>query len=377
MFDAIVLGTGGVGSAALYELARLGLNVLGIDRFTPGHDRGSSHGHSRIIRRSYFEHPGYVPLLNSAYECWDLLASRHSRDLFRRTGVVYFVSPNGPVHTGVMTSATQYGLHVDELTTEEAVRQFPGFVAPEGTVALYERDAGMLFVEECVRAFVKDAVNHGAHLKHGEPVVDWTADGGDVVVRTKRQEYRARRLIVTAGSWACQLLSDLNLPLEIRRKHMHWFASDGMHHRLEKGSPCFFTEALGGYFYGFPDDGQTGVKVAEHSGGAVVSDPLSDDRAVSEADLHRVNQFRQMYLRGVSSRSLSHQVCYYTMTPDEHFIVDRHPDFPNVVFAAGLSGHGYKFAPVLGQILAKLACEQEPPFDLEFLRLSRPALHRD
>ena len=377
MFDAIVLGVGGVGSAAMYELARSGLNVLGIDRFAPGHDRGSSHGHSRIIRRSYFEHPGYVPLLSSAYEYWDQLAFRHSRDLFRRTGLIYFVSPDGPVYAGVMASATQHGLEVDELTAKDARRQFPGFVAPEGTVALYERDAGMLAVEECVKAFVHDAVNHGAHLTLGESVAEWSVDRGGVVVQTNRQKYRARRLIVTTGSWARQLLSDLDLPLEIRRKHMHWFASDGRHHQLESRSPCFFTEALGGYFYGFPDGGETGVKVAEHSGGAVVSDALSDDRTVSETDQLRVNQFRQMYLHGVLARSLSHKVCYYTMTPDEHFIVDRHPEFPNVVFAAGLSGHGYKFAPVLGRILAELATEQTPAFDLEFLRLSRPALRCD
>lgn len=374
MPDAIVIGTGGVGSAALYHLAKRGMSVLGLDRFPPAHDRGSSHGQTRIIRKSYFEHPAYVELLSSAYDLWDGLCHEAGQSLFERTGLVYFGDSRGPIIEGVRQSSRCHGIPLERLTENEARERFPGYVCPPDATVLFEPDAGFLRVEDCVRAHLKLAQASGAQTRHGETVVSCEMTTGGVVVTTDKQNYRADRLIVTAGCWSSNVLPGLNLPLRIVRKHLHWFAPAGEQYDLRSGCPCFFYEVQGGYFYGFPDIDHAGVKVAEHSGGTSIRDPLTDTREEEEDDTSRIRSFLTDYLPFVSSVRTRHEVCFYTMTPDEHFIVDQHPDFPNVVFAAGLSGHGFKFASALGKVLAELAIDGRSHVDIEFLRRNRQGL---
>lgn len=372
--DVIVLGTGGVGSAALFHLARRGVKAIGIDRFPPGHDRGSSHGESRMIRLSYFEHPNYVPLLRRAYDLWDELGELRSQNLFHRTGLLYFGDPNGVVLPGIRCSAVAHGLEIEEPSVDEARRRFPGFVPPEGAGALFEADAGYLLVEDCVRAQIEEAVRLGARHFHGETVLGWSTSPEGVVVETDKDRHEADRLIIAAGCWAGGLMEDLGLKLRTLRKHLHWHAAEGRLYSESNDCPCFFFEAGGGYFYGFPDRHGTGVKVAEHSGGLEMDDPLNDSRAPDPDDDVRIASFLGSHLPGVSKRRARHEVCFYTMSPDEHFIVDRHPEHPNVSFAAGLSGHGFKFTSALGEVLADLALNDKPRADIGFLRLDRPGL---
>lgn len=371
-YDAIVLGTGGVGSAAAFHLARRRARVLGLDRFPGGHDRGSSHGETRIIRQAYFEHADYVPLLRRGYELWAELESLVNERLFHQVGLLQIGPAGGYVIGGVLTAARQHGLQVDELTAAQSEARFPGFRVPAGMVAAFEPAAGYLLVERCVLAHLAAAKQHGAELKTGVTVQSWQADDGRVTVATDQGIFTADKLVITAGAWAPQLLADLGIKMTVRRKHLHWFEGNDPVYR-GPNAPTFFYEMPHGLFYGFPAVDELGVKVAEHSGGEEVADPLTDERPLEEPDLARVRDFisRQLPFVGISAGHRRHAVCFYTMSPDEQFIIDRHPRHPNVVFSAGLSGHGFKFTSVLGEVMADLALTGTTSQPIGFLGAGR------
>lgn len=372
-YDAIVVGTGGVGSATLFQLARRGLNVLGIDRFPGGHDQGSSHGQTRIIRQAYFEHSDYVPLLRRAYELWAELEQRTGQKLYFETGLVEAGPADGVVIPGVLRSAEQHNLEIEKLSRSAAGRRFPQFRFRNADEVVFERRAGFLLVEQCVLAHLAEAERHGAKLYRGA-VAGWQADGSGVTVQTDSDRFRADRLVVTAGAWSAQLLADLGITLRVLLKHLHWYESGDQRLTPEAGCPAFFFETPAGYYYGFPQVDPRGVKLAEHSQGKLVKDPLQVDRQVDVAERARVQRFLAEYLPLVSSKPSDHASCFYTMSADEHFIVDVHPHHPQVVMAAGLSGHGFKFTSVLGEILAELAQDGDTGQPIEFLRCGRAAL---
>jgi sarcosine oxidase len=369
-YDVIVLGTGGVGSAAAFHLARRGAKVLGIDRFEGGHDRGSSHGQTRIIRQAYFEHPDYVPLLLRAYELWRELEQRVGERLLHQVGLLQVGAAEGLVVRGVREAAAQHGLTVEEFTAREIHERWPGFRVPDGYVGVFEGAAGYLRVERCVLAHLAAAREQRATLSEGSKVKALRADRQVTVTLDSGEQIVADKLIITAGPWAPQLLADLGVPLVVRRKHLYWFPAEGTRYHQDH-CPTFLFELPHGVFYGFPQIDERGVKVAEHSGGEVVADPLDDPRDIDAADLARVEEFLKSHMPGVG-RTMQHRtVCYYTMSPDEHFAVDRHPEHENVFFAAGLSGHGFKFTSVLGEALADLALEGKTSLPIGFLSLGR------
>jgi sarcosine oxidase len=370
VYDAIVIGTGGVGSAAAYHLARRGAKVLGLDRFAGGHDRGSSHGETRIIRQAYFEHPDYVPLLKRAYELWGELERQVGKQLFHRVGLLQIGPESGAVVRGVLESARRHQLTVEKLDPAEIGRRWPAFGVPEGSVGAYEPGAGYLRVENCVLAHLAAAERSGAELKSGVSVLSWRVEGDGICVATDRGEFQAAKLVITAGPWAPQLLSDLGIRLQVRRKHLYWFGTSDA--ALDQNRcPTFLYEMPQGVFYGFPAIDPLGVKVAEHSGGDVVADPLADPRQLDQRDLGRVKDFLRHCMPTASGSLNRHAVCFYTMSPDEHFIVDRHPQCERVVFAAGLSGHGFKFTSVLGEALAEMAITGRTALPVAFLHRRR------
>lgn len=371
-YDVIVLGTGGVGSAALWQLAQRGARVLGLDRFPPGHDRGSSHGQSRVIRLAYFEHADYVPLLRRAYQLWDELERQSDQQLFHRVGLLEAGPPDGIVVPGVLQSAQQHQLRVETLAADDVHRRFPGFRIPEGYAAVYEADAGYLLVEECVRAAAALAQRQGAELSVGENVVAWQVRDGEVEVMTDRGRYTAARLVVAAGAWAGTALDFLRPRLRVVRKHLHWYATSGNAYSRESGCPTYLFELPGGVYYGFPEIGEPTVKVAEHSGAREpVDDPLSDPRQVDPEDRRRVDAFVAQCLPQATGPVVRHAACFYTLSPDEHFLVDLHPDHPQVAYVAGLSGHGFKFTSVLGEVLAELALQGKTELPIGFLSARR------
>lgn len=368
-YDAIVVGVGGVGSAVLCHLARRGMRVLGLDRFPPGHDRGSSHGSTRIIRQAYFEHADYVPLLVRAWQLWAELADTCGRPLLDEVGLIQVGPADGIVVPAVLESARIHKLEVDRLSADEIVRRWPAFAANDGLIAAYERRAGYLYVEQCVLAHISAARSAGAELACDRAVVAWRSEGSGIAVETDREEIYADRLVIAAGPWAGHLLADFAVRLTVLRKPVFWLAARDDSCRA--GCPCFLYELPGGIFYGIPQFDERGVKVAEHSGGEAVADPLLVDRTLRPEDHRRVADFVEAHLPGATTEVRHHSVCMYTMTPDQHFIIDRHPSFPQVVFVAGLSGHGFKFAPVLGEIAADLTLEGRTPHPIDFLRVGR------
>ncbi len=371
-YDAIVLGVGGVGSAALYQLARRGLRVLGIDRFGIAHDQGSSHGETRVIRQAYFEHPDYVPLLRHAYRLWDQLEKEAEAELFHRVGLMLCGPADGEAVPGAKLSAERYGVEIESLSQDEAKKRFRGFQFPTESEILFEPDAGFLEVENCVRTHIELAQRHGALLRTGETVIGWqTESNGSVRVTTTAGEYHAGSLIITTGAWANEWLKAIDIPLTVLRKVMLWFAVKTAEYDERAGTPVFYFERPDGAFFGPPCfDGQT-IRLTQHTGGEAVTDPLGVDRQLRGDDVRPLVKFARETLPGLDALPTRHGVCLYTMSPDGHFLLDRHPDHERVVFAAGLSGHGFKFASVLGAALADLAIDGKTDLPVEFLRTSR------
>jgi sarcosine oxidase len=346
--------------------------VLGIDRFPGGHDRGSSHGETRIIRQAYFEHADYVPLLLRAYELWRELEQLAGEDLLHQVGLLQVGPPEGFVVRGVLDAARLHGLAVDSLSADEVHRRFPGFRVPAGSVGVFEPAAGYLKVERCVLAHLAAAKQHGAEFRFGSAATLRRAEGNSIVVGTESGEtFRCAKLIITAGPWAPALLADLKVGLAIRRKHLYWYPAADAVYREDRGCPTFLYELPAGVYYGSPQIDALGVKVAEHSGGTVIKDPLNDPRALDQADVDRVEAFLAAQMPGVMRQLGRRTVCFYTMSPDEHFIVDRNPNYANHFFAAGLSGHGFKFTSVLGEALAEMALAGSTSLPIGFLGLSR------
>ena len=243
---------------------------------------------------------------------------------------------------------------------------------PDDALAVFEQNAGFLMVEDSVLAHIEEAKRFGAVFRTDEPVTSWSCPNGDsVIVKSVHDEYHARRLIITAGAWAASLLSELRIPLQVQRKHLHWFATTSDVYQ-QRDTPVFFFElAERSFFYGFPQLDQRGVKMAEHGHGEAVDDPANLNREVDASERARVESFLASHLPDVSLQPTRHCVCMYTMTPDEHFIVDRHPHYPQVALAAGLSGHGFKFTPVLGAALADLVLDGTTELPIGFLSCQR------
>jgi len=375
-YDAIVVGaSGGAGSAAAYHLAKRGARVLGLDRYAPGHDLGSSHGKTRVIRMAYFEHPDYVPLLRRAYELWHELEQASARTLLHEIGLVEIGAPDGEVVPGVLASAFIHGLKVEQMAGLDAMRRFPGLRVPEGLDVVYEPSGGYLDVEDCVIAHARGAEQKGATLRTNEEVTGWKA-GSDVAVTTNKGVYHAAKLVLAPGAWAATLLSNLGVRFTTIRKTMWWFETPRPEHTVEGGCPVFLYELPGqGVFYGTPSVANSGIKVAEHTGGRVVPDPRGDDRHEEPAERARVEAFARTHLPGVTTRALAHAVCFYPMSPDDHFLIGAHPEHAQVAFAAGLSGHGFKFTSVLGEALADLVLDGRARVHIDFLSWNRSALH--
>ena len=271
---------------------------------------------------------------------------------------------------GVRASARRHRLEVDELSAPEIHDRFPGFRAESDWMGLFERRAGYLDVEDCVVAHAEEAVKFGAELRSGVEVRGWSAKPTCIEVETTAGRFEAMRLVVTAGPWAPQLLHDLGVPLEVRRKPQFWYPAPG-EYRADRGCPAYLFDLPDGIFYGLPAIDDFGLKAAEHTGGAIVTDPLNVNRDLQGDDQRRVEQFLSAHLPDVGQPCTHYSVCMYTLTPDEHFVVDRHPADERIVLAAGLSGHGFKFTCVLGEALAELALAGSTELPIGFVSLKR------
>jgi sarcosine oxidase len=348
-FDVVVVGLGGVGSATAAALARRGARVLGLDQYPPVHDQGASHGETRIVRKAYFEGAGYVPLLHRAYELWDDLG------LLTRTGGLFLGAQDSRVLGGSLATAQQWDLPHEVLDVAEVTRRFPAFTPPAGTVGLLEHDAGWVSPEAAVAAQLDRAARAGAELHHEEPVLSWSETAEGVRVVTAAATYDAGALVLAPGRWAPGLLPELPVALRVEARTMHWF--DGPRERF----PVWIWERPDGTTpYGAPDVG-SGLKAAVHH---------SALRPAGAWTADEVRTLLAPLLPGLTEHLRSVD-CTYTLTPDEHAVVGRHPGHERVLVACGFSGHGFKLTPVLGEALAGLALDGATPHDLALLAPGR------
>ena len=360
MYDVIVVGLGGMGSAAACELAGRGKKVLGLERHVREHDRGSSHGGSRLIRQAYFEDPAYVPLVLRAYELWERLEAQTGRDLMTLCGGLMLGPRGSTVLEGSLRSAREHDLPCEVLEAEEVHRRYPTLALGRGTMALYEANAGFIDPGAAIDAQLDRAAGQGAELRFEEPVISWeAADSHDrVLVETPVGAYEAERLVLVPGAWAPSMLAEMGLPLEPERRVICWFEPEGDPEPFLPGRfPVFIWEPEeGNAFTCFPlVAGERGVKAVFFRAGGVPCDPDALDRRVRDEEIEFVREYLDAYVPALAGRCLATDVCMYTNTPDEHFVIDVHPDHPQVSFASPCSGHGYKFATVVAEILADLA----------------------
>jgi sarcosine oxidase len=371
-FDVIVAGAGGMGTAAAAHLARRGRSVLALDRFPPGHGRGSSHGQTRLIRLAYFEHPDYVPLLRRARELWRALEHETGTPLLTECGLLSSGPADGDVITGTMRSARDHGLAVERMPAHEAMARWPAFRIPVGWESVFEREAGHLAVEACVRAHAEVAARHGVVIEADHDIRGWRVEGGAVIVETSRESISAGRLVLCPGPWAADLVRLPAIPFTVLRKSLFWYRSTaGLSPADATSLPAFAFDTPRGFFYGFPALDARGLKLAEHTGGRVVTDPLHVDRAIDAAEQATIEGWLTDHLPGVGHARTAHEVCLYTMSPDHNFVVGLHPEHPQVAVAAGFSGHGFKFASVIGEVLADLALTGTTPQPVGFLSPQR------
>jgi sarcosine oxidase len=369
-YEVIVIGLGAMGSATVAHLAERGVRALGLDSYPPVHSFGSSHGGSRIIREAYFEAPDYVPLVQRSYDQWRQLEAVTGRNLLRITGGLCFGPPDEQLVVGAQRSAEIHNLPYERLSPDQVTTRFPGFTLPENMVAIYEPHAGILDPEGGVAAHLHIAATCGADLHYEEAVLRWSADGAGVRVETAAGSYSAGHLIITAGPWAGQVLEELHLPLEVQRIVNVYFEPERLEHFTPDQCPIYLFHVPEGLYYGFPYLQGQGLKAGRHDGGEVCT-PQTIRRTVDEQEVAMLRAALNQYMPGSAGRALKTATCMYTMTPDEHFILDHHPSHPQVVFGAGFSGHGYKFAPVIGEILADLALDGSTDYNIKFLSLSR------
>ncbi|MEV6068980.1 N-methyl-L-tryptophan oxidase [Nocardia sp. NPDC052001] len=355
-YDVIVIGLGGMGSAAAYHLAAQGYRVLGLERFTPVHNRGSSHGGSRIIRQSYFEDPAYVPLLLRSYELWEQLARDSGDEVYRLTGGLYVGPPESLTVAGSLRASRTWSLPHEVMDAAEIRKAFPNFAPEPHFIGLYEEQAGFARPELTVGAHLELAARAGATLRFGEQVQDWKESGGGVTVTTATGVHTAGQLVICPGAWAPKLLADLGVGIEIERQVMYWLDPVVGAAKFER-DPIYIAENdAGAQIYGFPaiDGTDGGVKTAFFRKG-IACTPDTIDREVHAQEVTEMRTRVTELLPALAGRLLHAATCMYANTADQHFVIARHPAHTAVTVACGFSGHGFKFVPVVGEIMAELA----------------------
>lgn len=369
VYDVVVAGVGAHGSATVAEAARRGGRVLGLERFPRGHEMGSFVGRTRIIRTSYFEHPGYVPLLQRAWKRWLDLEKESSEQLLVQTGGLYIGMPGSRIIAGLERSIALYDLPHEYLRADDLRRSHPWFKG-DGNVGVYETQAGYLRPERVIATHLAVAEQNGAELRFGDAVTRWSPNTGRTIRVTTASGavFTTRALVVTLGAWIPRLLPDLQLPLVVERIPLFWY--EPAKRELFTNIPIFIAQVGETDYYGFPYLPDQGLKAARMTTGCF-TDPDALMREIQPDEDSAVTAFLRDHVPQAVGPIRAAKVCMYTNTPDRQFIVDRHPRYPNVIFASACSGHGFKFASVMGEILADLAFKGATSMPIEFLSASR------
>jgi sarcosine oxidase len=367
-YDVVVVGVGGMGSAALYHLARRGKRVLGLERFDLLHEQGSSHGLTRIIRLAYFEHPDYVPLLRRAYELWRALEAEAGEQLLHVTGIV---EGGDRILDGVLRSCEEHDIAHEVLNGAQIAERFPAYRLPPGMDVVHQPDGGFVVPERCIVAHVEGALSHGATLRARERVLEWKQNENGVRVATDRSVVEADTLVLTAGAWSQDVA---RLPAGLVRgvrQSLAWLQPTRPELFEPDRMPVFNLALDGEHFYGFPAHGIPGFKLGRYDHFGSGGDPDTIAREPTLEDEAPLRAFAERYFPDGAGPTVALKTCLFEPSPDEHFLIDRHPDAPSAVVAAGFSGHGYKFCSVVGEILADLAIDGSTAHDIGLFRLDR------
>jgi sarcosine oxidase len=371
-FDAIVIGLGGMGSASVHHLARRGRRVLGLEQFQPLHPRGSSHGLTRIIRLAYHEHPSYVPLLRRSYELWHELETRSGQQLLITTGALEGGPDDGETFLGSLHAAQLHGLPHEVLDAGDLERRYPFRNIEPSTKAVLQPDGGFLLAEPTMQAHLGVAAADGADLRFGEPVLEWQPLGDGVRVRTTRATYEADRLVMAAGAWVRSLVPELAELAQPERQVLGWFTPTRPADFAPDRFPVFLIDVEGGkHYYGFPSHEGHGLKIGWYHHFREPIDPADADRSTRPDDEAALREFVERYLPDGAGPTELLATCIFTITPDEHFIVDALPGAPQVLVVSPCSGHGYKFCSVIGEIAADLVVDGATRHDIGLFRLDR------
>jgi sarcosine oxidase len=377
-FDVIVLGVGSLGSSTCYQLAKRGVRVLGLDQFEVPHEQGSHGGQSRIIRKAYFEHPDYVPLLERAYTLWKSLQDETGEQVYFRTGLLYLGDQGNNLISGVRASSSVYDIDVIEKNRQEFETDHPQFQLPDHYTTLLEPDAGLLLPEKAIRLYVRQAMHHGATIRSSQKVISWKQTDEGVIVVTESETFTANKLVITAGPWAGKLIEGFEDHLVVSRQVMAWVMPKDKSAFVVEKFPCWTLadEEHDSIFYGFPMlsgsgfEGPIGLKLAHHAQGKP-TDPDGIDMPPNADDEKLIIDFLHQFMPDAYDHTIAMKTCRYTNSKDENFVLDHLPGYDKVFVATGCSGHAFKFSSVIGEIMADLAMHGKSPLPIGFLNASR------
>ena len=377
-FDVIVLGVGSMGSSSCYQLAKKGYNVLGIEQFNLPHEKGSHSGQSRIIRKAYFEHPDYVPLLERAYKNWDILQNESGHEIYHKTGLLYFGESNSDLLNSVKRSSELYNIPLKDLNNSEISLEYKQFNIPDNFKGLYEPNAGFLTPERAILTYVELALKNGASIHLNEKVINWMEKDGIIEVNTDKTKYYSKKLIITAGAWSKEIIPNLKPRIMTTQQLISWVIPKKWDDFTLGEFPCWTIEdeESKGLFYGFPilESGHfgapIGLKIAHHYPGKEIN-PNKAEREIDINEEKTLKTFLKKFIPNGYSKTHVMKTCLYSNSPDNDFIIDFLDDNKDVIIGSGFSGHGFKFSSVIGEILSDLAINGNTLLPIDFLRLDR------
>ncbi|MEC8864567.1 MAG: N-methyl-L-tryptophan oxidase [Planctomycetota bacterium] len=368
-FDVAVLGLGGMGSQTLLHLAKAGCQVIGVDQYFPPHTHGSSHGLSRLIRKGYFEHPEYVPLIERAFELWEALQQQGSQTLWTQCGILEGGPKNGTLVQGLQKSIEQHNLDLPIVSAEDVARRYPGFNLPSHWQMHFEKEAGFLRPEACIETALGLAKQLGATQCLGHPIEEMTSLNRGVEIVTRARRIIAAKVVLTLGPWSPLWKSHVDIPIRLLHKRLLWFRPSHQNHWIQGNCPCFLFESENQFFYGMPAYDQVGLKLARHDGGVPIQSVHQQVDAAEEE--HSVLDFAARHFTPSLEHVEQTASCRYSMSADEQFVFGQSPLDPRIHYLAGLSGHGFKFATVLGEVMSRWVLSDELAEDAQFLHRRR------
>tara|TARA_Y100000996_G_scaffold412057_1_gene397341 strand:+ start:815 stop:2062 length:1248 start_codon:yes stop_codon:yes gene_type:complete len=376
-YDVIVLGVGSMGSSSCYHLSKKGFKVLGLEQFDIPNDKGSHNGQSRIIRKAYFEHPSYVPLLEGAYKNWKKLENEYGDKIYYKTGLAYFGPKNHLLIKGSLESAEKYKIEFNQFTKKEQLKNYPQFNIPIGYTNIFEKNAGLIIPEKAIVAFTKLALKNGATINTNEKAIEWLKKDNVIEVKTnKGRIYQCRKLVISTGAWISEVAQFSNL--EVTRQIIAWAKPKNNEEFSLNNFPCwtYANNSSEGIFYGFPIlpsnsfHGPFGLKFAHHFKGELTN-PNNVKRSISNKEEKKLLNFIKDLMPNKIESINTVKTCLYSYTSDEDFIVDKHPENEDIVITGGFSGHGFKFASIIGEIVSDLVDKGNSKYPIDFLKIKR------